>query len=143
MPLIVDANRAGDFRRPVRGHAGKIVSFLTRRAARLVVGGQLTKELCKSGDFAQLLLEMQRLGAVTIVEARRCEAEIHKLPSYTSDDPHVLALARASGARLLYTEDRDLMDDFKNRKLICPRGKIITPGTHEAVAVGLVQKFGA
>ena len=44
-----------------------------------------------------------------------------------SDDPHVLALARTAGVRLLYTGDRDLMADFKNKELIDrPRGRVYT-----------------
>ena len=42
-----------------------------------------------------------------------------------SDDPHVVALAQLSGARLLYSNDTDLMQDFRNRNLIDrPRGRI-------------------
>ncbi|MCE2463042.1 MAG: hypothetical protein J4F46_03880 [Dehalococcoidia bacterium] len=40
-----------------------------------------------------------------------------------SDDPHVIALARISGTRLLYTNDNDLEGDF--RKLI-RRGIVFT-----------------
>lgn len=42
-----------------------------------------------------------------------------------SDDPHVLALARATGVRLLYTGDPGLIADFKDKKFIDqPRGKV-------------------
>ena len=42
-----------------------------------------------------------------------------------SDDPHILALAVVSGARLLYSNDRLLQHDFKNPALINqPRGKV-------------------
>ena len=42
-----------------------------------------------------------------------------------SDDPHVIALAQVSGARLLYTNDEDLQKDFRNKNLINnPAGKI-------------------
>lgn len=42
-----------------------------------------------------------------------------------SDDPHILALAVVSGARLLYSNDRLLQHDFKNLALINqPRGKV-------------------
>ncbi|MDE0306934.1 MAG: hypothetical protein OXI87_18940 [Albidovulum sp.] len=42
-----------------------------------------------------------------------------------SNDQHVLALARISGARLLYTNDQKLMDDFKNTELVStPKGKV-------------------
>ncbi len=44
-----------------------------------------------------------------------------------SDDHHVLALAITSGARLLYTNDRLLMDDFRNRNVVTGTpGKIYT-----------------
>ena len=37
----------------------------------------------------------------------------------------MLALARATSVRLLYTDDRDLIADFKNKKFIDPpRGKV-------------------
>ena len=42
-----------------------------------------------------------------------------------SDDPHVFALAKAAGVRLLYTADRNLISDFKDRNFIDrPRGKV-------------------
>lgn len=42
-----------------------------------------------------------------------------------SNDFHVIALARVSGARLLFTNDRTLEQDFKDRSLVPdPRGKI-------------------
>ena len=41
--------------------------------------------------------------------------------------PHVLALALVSGARLLYTNDAALIDDFGNPEIVArPRGKIYT-----------------
>ena len=44
-----------------------------------------------------------------------------------SNDPHVLALALVSGARLLYSNDPDLIEDFKNPEIISnPRGKVRT-----------------
>ena len=44
-----------------------------------------------------------------------------------SDDEHVLALAITSGARLLYTNDKLLMDDFRNRNIVAGTpGKIYT-----------------
>ena len=64
----------------------------------------------------------------TLVSADRFAADERSLwadPDLRSDDPHVLALARATGARLLHTGDRDLMADFKNKKFLAqPRGKV-------------------
>ena len=41
-----------------------------------------------------------------------------------SNDQHVIALAIVSGARLLYSNDRRLQRDFKDRRLIDPPGKV-------------------
>lgn len=47
-----------------------------------------------------------------------------------SDDIHLLALARAAGARLLFSKDNRLRDDFKDASLINgPRGKILNSTT--------------
>lgn len=46
---------------------------------------------------------------------------------YKSDDPHILALAQVSDVRLLYTNDGDLQQDFRNKRLIDnPRGRVYT-----------------
>ena len=42
-----------------------------------------------------------------------------------SDDPHIIALADISHARLLYTNDKDLTDDFRDPRIIkSPRGHV-------------------
>ena len=42
-----------------------------------------------------------------------------------SNDPHIVALAQLSNARLLYSNDDDLRHDFGNKQLIDqPRGKV-------------------
>ena len=48
-----------------------------------------------------------------------------------SDDPHVIALAKISGARLLCTSDEDLHADFKNPEIVNnPRGSIYQDQSH-------------
>ena len=65
---------------------------------------------------------------MTIVDEGELEVRTERVVDrggYTSDDPHLLALAQVSGARLLYSNDSDLQDDFKNRRLIDnPRGRV-------------------
>jgi hypothetical protein len=49
-----------------------------------------------------------------------------------SNDLHVLGLACASGARILFSRDEPLHADFKNKHIIPqPRGKIYTSKKHE------------
>jgi hypothetical protein len=48
-----------------------------------------------------------------------------------SDDPHVLAVALVSGARVLFSFDAALCDDFRDRRIIKdPRGKILRSEPH-------------
>ena len=131
MCIIVDANRLGTFLGdPPNEEAAPIRHWLerTRRPGTIVysTGGGFKKEL---GNKAREKLEAYvRAGRARIVPADQFKDDEEHLRASSdprSDDPHVLALARASGARLLYTGDGDLMRDFKNPKLIRqPRGKI-------------------
>jgi rRNA-processing protein FCF1 len=51
--------------------------------------------------------------------------------SLKSNDDHIIALARASGARVLLSNDRDLWDDFRNNKLLSrPPGRIYRKRAH-------------
>lgn len=126
MCAIVDANAVGElwdsgssaagqgFRRWVEGPNG-----------RLVVGGQLRQEL-GSSNAARWLQELDRSDRLTRVDDSRVDRRAAKLRSVpasdprlcSSDDHHVIALAQISGARLLFSNDKDLHKDFKNRQLI-------------------------
>ena len=63
-------------------------------------------------------------------------AELQDAGACQSNDLHVLALAQVSGARLLYSNDLSLHQDFGNRDLISrPRGKIYsTPRLSDTAA---------
>ena len=51
-----------------------------------------------------------------------------------SDDAHVLALAKVSGARLLFTNDQALQNDFGNRGIVSgTRGKVYTTLKHQEI----------
>ena len=71
-----------------------------------------------------------RAGRAESIPADRFAADERALtarPDLRSDDAHVLALARKTGVRLLYTGDRDLIEDFKDKQFIDrPRGKVYT-----------------
>lgn len=133
MCAIVDANAVGElwdggssaagqgFRRWVEGPNG-----------RLVVGGQLGQEL-GSGNAARWLQELDRAGRLTRVDDSLVDGQAAKLRSVPagdpgscrSDDHHVIALAQISGARLLFSNDRALQQDFKNVRLIDqPKGTV-------------------
>lgn len=57
------------------------------------------------------------------VEARTRKIENEAM--HSSNDPHVLALAQLGHARLLFTNDQRLEQDFKSKSLIDnPRGRV-------------------
>lgn len=130
MCAIVDANVASEVfgaSLPLAGE--KFFEWLNKGSGRLVVGGKLLEELEKSSaDFIYWGREALRAGRMRIVSKGEVDArteQIQREGKISSDDPHVIALAQVSGARLLYSNDGDLQKDFGNGELIDdPRGKV-------------------
>ena len=127
MCLIVDANKVGEFfGEPPSEEAAPIREWLENRDGKLVY--------CDVGKYAQELKEhneklrnLYRNGQADLIEIGISEEQekLEKLNICTSDDIHILALARVGGARLLYTGDKALIKDFTNKAIIDdPRGKI-------------------
>jgi len=144
MPLIIDNNRRSDFTRSPKNAAIAIFRSLEKRQIRIAVCKALLKELTEDSRFFDILEEWARQGSLVRADEEKYEAEykIIENMNITSDDEHILALARCCGSRLLYTEDRALIDDFKCSQIISPRGKVITKGTREGDAAGLLRSFG-
>ena len=130
MCAIVDANVASEVFGSNPPSAGKkFFEWLNKESGRLVVGGKLLEELEESSaDFRRWGQQAQLAGRMRVANKREVDArteEIQREDAIRSDDPHVIALAQISGARLLYSNDGDLQQDFGNGKLIDkPRGKV-------------------
>lgn len=116
--------------REIQTPAGKFfLDWLDSGRGVLVVGGHLRRELGEYRRFEVWLETAVQFGRVRQVNDAQVDRETGTVSSQeiSSDDPHVLALARISGARLLFTNDRDLQDDFRNRNIIGgTRGRIYT-----------------
>lgn len=97
-----------------------------------MVGGRLRKELAANRAFKEWLRQALLRGSVRDTPDRRVDDEARALASredLRSNDQHVLALARLSGARLLYSRDEALREDFRNKNLLAdPRGKLYPEG---------------
>ena len=130
MCAIVAANVVGEVFGPKPPPAGKgFFDWLNTGGGRLVVGGKLNKELfTSSSSFRQWAKSATLAGRVRVVNDSNVEnrtLQLEKESEYRSNDPHVLALAQVSGSRLLYSNDKDLQDDFGDKRLIDnPRGKV-------------------
>ena len=135
---IVDANVAyevfGDGRPPAGRH---FFDWLSSPRGRLVVGGDLRRELSRDHRFVRWLGAAARIGRARMMPDEDVDArtdELRRRDVCASDDEHVLALALVSGARLVYTNDAALIADFKNREIVSnPRGKVYTTAVNDEV----------
>ena len=134
MCIIIDANRMGVFLTEPPDHdAAPIHDWLRKKGGKIVysTGGKFAAEV--RGRTRERLTLYARSGQAIYIEARRFRDKQSSLANddIKSDDPHVLALAQESGARLLYTDDTALMRDFKDKRFIDkPRGKVYRNQTH-------------
>ena len=131
MCAIVDSNVANEVFGGDPPEAGRrFRHWLGSGNGRLVVGGRLLAELKGNGDFREWFQQNDLSGRLLQVKdekVARQEQRIKQTNLCTSNDEHVVALAIASGARLLYTNDNLLMDDFRNGSIVPgPPGKIYT-----------------
>lgn len=142
MSIIIDANRGGDFSSPLNAHAAEIVARINDKRMSIVIGGRLLIELYAT-PLKGLLVEWVRAGRAKRISDQSVNQEEETLtPLLSSNDPHVIALARLSDCRLLYTEDDALIRDFKNLSVIRPKGKIVRRNTKHNIACILFNNLG-
>ena len=127
--MIIDANKLGVFLSDEMAEDAKpIHGWLSKGWGNLVysTGGGFADEV--GGRSRAKLARYAQAGRATVIPASAFEDDERQLAdnaAVRSDDSHVLALARYSGARVLYTGDTALIGDFKKKQLIDkPRGKI-------------------
>ena len=130
MCAIVDADVVHQLVGPKQTEAGKrFREWLDSGRGELVVGGKNALELTHNKNFERWFVEARRLGRRVrlIRESMIEEAEGQLGGTVTSNDLHVIALALVSGARLLFTDDRRLRNDFRNPAVISgPDGRVYT-----------------
>ena len=138
MCIIVDANKLDVFLAdPADEDSRPIRKWLGLGAGSIVYSteGKFAQEI--RGRAKAKLADYVRAGRAKHVPASLFADEEHKLETRAdlrSDDPHVLALARAVGVRLLYTADSDLVSDFTDPRFINrPRGKIYSGARNAAL----------
>lgn len=131
MCVIVDNDVRDEVFGGASSEAGRyLFDWLTDGRGKLAVGGKLRRELSGSSSFVRWMKVAQLVGRVISVEDRRVDEESNRILAEghcESNDPHVLALARVSRSRLLFTNDRRLQRDFGNPQIIRrPRGVVYT-----------------
>lgn len=130
MCAIVDRNAVGELLKQTHEAAKGFYQWL-RDQGTLVVGGKELREALyrRSNDKErQAVNELRSAGKIIEINDSAVEKrtnELRKDKSCVSDDEHVIALAQISGARLLYSKDKDLHKDFDKKDLIDnPRGVV-------------------
>ena len=135
MCAIVDANVRDQVFGDAQSEAGTFFLdwLLKPNGGTLALGGRLRGELSDDGrnrSFLRAYNQLRFNGRVRDIEDSVVNAETANLESQgicRSNDAHVLALARVSGARLLYTNDQALQDDFNDPQIVNePRGRVYT-----------------
>jgi hypothetical protein len=102
----------------------------------IVFGGRLADEYSGCSQIVKnIIQELSRAGKALKVDATVINAEAQTLRASglcRSDDPHVLALAKVSGARLVCTIDGALREDVCDKNILRkPRGKLWSPAGHQ------------
>jgi len=140
MCAIIDANVRDQVFGERRPPAGEFLfNWLNskKEGAKLVVGGKLLRELSNNKAFKAWYQTAQQFGRAQRYPDEEVESttkELQEQQICTSDDEHVLALAQVSGARLLFTNDRALQEDFGNRQILGGvRGRVYTTVKNEHV----------
>ena len=137
MCIIIDANFAPQVftaKPSTDGHPVRTWLADSSKDGFLIFGGRLGRELLKRGESRGYLAELLRAGRAGLIPDAAVEKEETRLKNVAplqSNDPHVLSLARVSGARTLCSHDHHLQADFKNPALVsAPKGSIYQVAAH-------------
>jgi len=129
MCIIVDTNRMSEFLcSQKKEDVAPIHQWLKKRHGFLIysTGDKFSDEV--KHKARKILQQFMNAGYAKLVPSHEFIEDAKSLrenATVKSDDYHVLALARATSARILFTSDKNLIKDFTNKTLVDnPRGKI-------------------
>ncbi len=126
--LIVDTNMMHWFTNTSEEISQIVIELLKRQKGKLYIGGRLKSEMPQG--LRPWLDAGVRAGWIMNVpdgEVDRDECWLVDRGDLESNDHHVIALARVSGARVLVSRDRALVRDFKDRSLVSySSGKVLS-----------------
>jgi PIN domain len=135
MCVIVDANLASQvFAEPPAEDFSPVMEWVLEKGGMVAVGGRLAAELERVSQPRRFILSLLRSGRARRVPDEEIVAEELALQENglcISNDCHVLALVRLSGARTVCTLDRALQQDVRNARLVAnPRGSVYQRREH-------------
>ena len=129
MEAIIDTNVVSKVLLPDRDPAFEPVrKKLLCGEMKLAYGGRLRREYVRINRIRSALKRLDQNGFAILYPDGEVDKEARRVRTTCdckSNDHHVLALARISGARLLCTLDRALTEDFTDKSLVDkPRGRV-------------------
>ncbi|TAG00808.1 MAG: hypothetical protein EAZ43_12700 [Betaproteobacteria bacterium] len=125
--LTLSANPNPDF--------APVMQAILKNKATLVLGGSKQRdEYTRLAAVWRFIIALDRAGKAKKYldsEVDHFEVSLGESGLLRSDDPHILALARVSGARLLCSRDQNLHFDFTSQQILnAPQGKVYQNATH-------------
>lgn len=136
MCIILDADICHLlFTVPISDDFKPVLIWLLKKDGKLVYGGENKRQLIRIRKVSTLIKELRKSAkAEEIIDVDFEQMRIEAQYSFNSNDAHIIALARKSGARTLCSRDHDLHTDFKNLQLVPPpKGKIYQNRDHVGV----------
>jgi rRNA-processing protein FCF1 len=135
MCIIVDANLCAEIFKNTKSNTYKpLQEAIFSNRLMIVHGGKLTQEYEKAGVLSIVAVLAQSGKAFKVSDAE-IDLQLTQISQQcTSNDEHIVALARANRklAHVLCTNDKALQNDFKNKSLIDnPRGTIYSNTRHK------------
>jgi hypothetical protein len=131
MCIIIDANAIGDINGPSE-HGVPVLRWLLTGGGGLVIGGKQKRELSRSDKLRSTMVALSQAGKLHSLDDEKVHALSEELKhSCHSDDPHVIAVAAISGCRLIFSHDRNLHKDAKNKDILSPSAAIYQSKDHQ------------
>ncbi len=132
--MIVDANRLSlVFSTPRSRDHALLLDWITDKGGALVYGGTTyLAELCKVATAHRMIAQLLKAGRAFRAPDKLVDDESRIVaPRCTSNDAHIIALARVTSTRVLCSDDQALVADFKNHELVPPpKGAVFKDATH-------------
>lgn len=132
MCIIIDADVSHQISPPTDA-ARPVIDWVLSGRGRVVTGGRNARELGRNGTLARWLVTLKRAGRLREIDTAKIDAELVVVGQIgcVSNDPHIIALARASGSRLVFSNDAALHQDIRNPSLLAkPRAHIYQNESH-------------
>jgi len=150
LAIVIDANIAHKIK-PERDDFPILIERLfDKTSIKIGLCRDLREELFNAGYRSTIAL-LDRVGQIRYLspdEEIKMPDEKEKIMPIASDDPHIIAMMRIAGFRLIVTDDgtakgKKLINDVNNQRLLSnPRGKVYNENNRRA-AETLLRDIGS